>query len=70
MANDNDYDKVLDALDIAWKYGNTDGDHHKAWVIDQMVRALTQENYEAWVRERKKGEDGPETYGWEPGIAP
>ena len=29
------------ALAIALRYGGIDGDHHKAWVIDQMVRALT-----------------------------
>jgi hypothetical protein len=29
------------ALDYAVKFGGIDGDHHKAWVIDQMVRALT-----------------------------
>ena len=28
------------ALDFAWNYGNEDGDHHKMWVVDQMVRAL------------------------------
>lgn len=34
-------DRVIAALEIAMKYGNNDGAHHKAWVIDQMVRALT-----------------------------
>lgn len=29
------------AIDFAVRYGGIDGDHHKAWVIDQMVRALT-----------------------------
>lgn len=29
------------ALEFAGSYGTTDGDHHKMWVIDQMVRALT-----------------------------
>lgn len=29
------------ALDIAFKFGSFDGEHHKMWVIDQMVRALT-----------------------------
>lgn len=28
------------ALAVAMQYGGIDGDHHKAWVIDQMVRAL------------------------------
>jgi len=29
------------ALDVATYFGQIDGAHHKAWVIDQMVRALT-----------------------------
>lgn len=29
------------ALKMASDFGQTDGDHHKAWVIDQMVRCLT-----------------------------
>lgn len=33
--------RINKALDIAQKYGTTDGGHHKMWVIDQMVRALT-----------------------------
>lgn len=34
-------DRIAKALDIAVKYGGIDGNHHKAWVIDRMVRALT-----------------------------
>lgn len=26
---------------IALEHGSVDGDHHKTWVIDQMMRALT-----------------------------
>jgi hypothetical protein len=32
--------KIERALEYAGRYGQTDGDHHKMWVIDQMVRAL------------------------------
>jgi hypothetical protein len=35
-------DKVAKALDFALRYGGIDGSHHKDWVIDQMVRALTE----------------------------
>lgn len=86
--------RIQRALDVAIRYGGTDGDHHKAWVIDQMVRALTgcpfktkhgvdyqgkpyqfrslaeSVAYRAWVTRRKAGEDGPETYDWNEGIAP
>lgn len=33
--------RVENALIFAANYGDTDGSHHKMWVIDQMVRALT-----------------------------
>lgn len=59
-----------EALDIARRYGGIDGDHHKAWVIDQMCRALLGDKYEAFVADAKAGEDGPETYDWNVGIAP
>lgn len=34
-------ERIAKALAIAVAYGGVDGDHHKAWAIDQMVRALT-----------------------------
>lgn len=61
---------VDQAIEIAIRWGGIDGDHHKAWVIDQMVRALTGERYEQVVIDAKAGEDGPETYDWNEGIAP
>lgn len=33
--------RIEDALEFAYIYGQVDGGHHKAWVIDQMVRVLT-----------------------------
>jgi hypothetical protein len=32
--------RIARALDIAASYGGMDGDDHKMWAIDQMVRAL------------------------------
>lgn len=58
------------ALEIAFRYGSIDGEHHKEWVIDQMVRELTGHNYEEWVRRFRSGDDGPESYDWPVGIAP
>lgn len=63
-------DPTARALDIALQCGGIDGDHHKAWVIDQMVRVLTGPAYDEWVRKACDGEEGPETYGWDEGIAP
>lgn len=63
-------DGIDAALELARAYGGIDGSHHKAWVIDQMVRALTGSSYEQFVVDAKDGEDGPETYEWDEGIAP
>lgn len=63
-------ERGLKATAIAVQYGSIDGAHHKAWVIDQMVRALTGDMYEKTVTEARDGEDGPETYDWDCGIAP
>jgi len=85
---------ILKAMEIALRYGQIDGAHHKAWVIDQMMRALTdcpmvkksgvdcnskQYEYETYgesalyeriIRRHNAGKDGPDTYGWDVGIAP
>jgi hypothetical protein len=63
-------EKIELALDVAVRYGGTDGAHHKDWVIDQMVRALTGDEYEGFVTNAKHGEDGPDTYEWNEGMAP
>lgn len=65
-----DRKRIDAALEVAFRYGGIDGGHHKMWVIDQMVRALTEDDYKAWVTRFMDGEDGPETYEWEEGICP
>lgn len=62
--------RIAEAIRIAVRYGQIDGAHHKTWVIDQMVRALAGDYYEELIRIANSGEDGPETYSWETGIAP
>jgi hypothetical protein len=62
--------RIDEAIELAVKYGGIDGDHHKAWVIDQMVRALAGPLYPHIVAEAKAGKDGPETYTWDEGVAP
>lgn len=69
MSNDTPTAKQK-ALDLIRTYGGIDGDHHKQWVLDQVVRALTGGEYRKWVREFERGEDGPKTYEWDKGIAP
>lgn len=61
---------IRQALAIARNYAGIDGGHHKMWVIDQMVRVLTGDDYPAWVAETENGEDGPATYQWDTGITP
>lgn len=87
-------DRIARALEFAVEYGTTDGDHHKMWVIDQMVRALSgcpmetqtaidykgapyefeaqgeSNAYRALIAAACDGEDGPDTYGWDEGVAP
>jgi hypothetical protein len=69
-------DRCVKAISIAGQFGQIDGAHHRAWVIDQMVRALFGDDelgrreYAAWVVAMKAGDDGPETYGYDEGIAP
>ncbi len=58
------------AAAIGLQYGGIDGGHHKQWVIDQMLRILLGDDYEREIAEYKSGEDGPETYEWDEGVAP
>jgi len=61
---------INEAVELAMRYGSIDGDHHKMWVIDQMVRVLTGPSYDDVITEHNIGEDGPNTYEWEVGIPP
>ena len=68
-------ERVNKALEIAWMYSQIDGAHHKAWTIDQIVRALCgdEETYKTWISEYTKpflncGE--MDRYNWDEGIAP
>ena len=68
-------ERISHALDLAFSFGQTDGAHHKAWVIDRMVRALLLDDgddaeYQHAIESYCKGEDGPNTYEWDKGVAP
>jgi hypothetical protein len=58
-------ERIKKALEMASRYGQIDGAHHKTWVIDQMVRALLDDRYHAWVNEYETDD-----YLWDTGIAP
>jgi hypothetical protein len=57
----NEGPRIAKALQIA-EQGLYDGDHDKMWVIDQIVRALTGDDYKAFVQ----AQGGL----WDEGIAP
>ena len=65
-------DRVGKAKAIAMRYGSIDGELRKQWVIDQMVRALCghADHYQGFIQVHNLGEDGPNTYEWDEGIAP
>lgn len=65
-----DTERVQIALELLANYGQEDGQHHQRWVIDQAVRILAGNGYEQWIADYRDGEDGPETYSWDEGIAP
>ncbi len=52
------------------RFGGFDGAHHKQWVFDQILRHIAQENYDKLIAWANDGEDGPNTYSWDEGIAP
>ena len=65
-----DYIKIENAIDIAVQFGSIDGAHHKMWTIDQILRILAGNKYNDIIKEACNGEDGPDTYKWDIGIAP
>lgn len=54
--------RIEEALKVAQRYGKIDGNRHKMWTIDQMVRTLAGNRYEEWVESC--------TYVWDEGIEP
>lgn len=63
-------EKISEALDMAFQYGQIDGGHHKMWVIDQMIRALTGEKYNEWIEDYIYDKKTGDTYIWDEGIVP
>ncbi len=66
-------DNIDGALRLIRRYGGIDGNHHKQWVLDHVVRlllGLDNDAYAAWVKETCAGEDGPDTYSWDRGTPP
>lgn len=51
--------RIIKALRIAMDYGTEDGAHHKAFAIDQIVRALLGDQYNKFVQVAS---------GWDKGV--
>ena len=64
-----DKQKIRAALEIAMDISQIDGDHHKAYAIDQMIRALLGDQYEAFVVNYSHTLVG-QVFEWGEGIAP
>lgn len=64
--------KLENISNLIKDYGGIDGAHHKQWLLDQILReaSVDETSYQAWVQEWNAGEDGPNTYEWDTGIAP
>jgi hypothetical protein len=62
--------KIAMALDVIFKYGQIEGDHHRAWVIDQVVRELTGNHYKDFIDVYCEHDGVPNAYEWNEGIAP
>ncbi len=57
--------KIQTAMNMIIEHGDHDGDHHKAWCLDQVFRILSGDKYKKIVKGIKK-----EGYRWQEGIAP
>lgn len=62
--------RANETVQLVTEYGGVDGAHHKQWVLDQVMRSMLADKYEAWVAWYNDGPDGPDTYEWDTGIAP
>lgn len=61
-----DNNKIESALDMIIRHGGHDGDHHKAWCLDQVTRILAgNTRYKKIVKECID-----EGYDWDIGIPP
>lgn len=54
------------AISLILEYGGIDGNHHKQWLLDQVLRILAGDEYDQLILENNEGGE----YGWYEGIAP
>jgi hypothetical protein len=63
-------DRVQLATDLILENAQTDGAHHKTWVLDQVLRVLTGDRYQQVIDAYCDGDDGEMAYDWDEGVAP
>ncbi len=68
-------ERIKTALQIIERYGKAEGQRHKAWVMDQVVRALLgqEEAYNKWVLDMRSDWDEVfevYDYHWDTGVSP
>ena len=63
-------ESLVEAMNLITDCGQIDGNHHKLYILDQIARKVMGNDYDEWVKRMKNGEDGPETYWYDEGVAP
>jgi len=74
-ANTREKSKINEIEKLITTYGQVDGDHHKLWVIDQIMRIIKQDKYYEFVEKYEHSDDEgylheEKIYLWDTGIAP
>lgn len=63
-------DNAANALMIAAKYGTVEGEYHKSWVLDQIIRSLTGKQYEKFIEKARELSKDPDNAVWDEGTVP
>lgn len=64
-------DKIAEALSLLWCWGQYEGEtQQQVWLLDQVVRLLTGDQYDDWVRRRNAGDGLPDKTPWSTGKSP
>ena len=65
-----DAERIDAAIDLMEELSTLDLARHGTWVLDQLLRVLAGNQYGQIVADIRNGEDGPDTYTWDTGVAP
>lgn len=60
--------RINDAIGLALGFGMIEGESHKMWVIDQVIRVLADDNYVSLIEDYSLGDNGPSTHQWDTGT--